>query len=151
MSVDLERPRVRASTWRLALAWTITAGLLAATLAPASWIAFLRGGGPGEEHVSAVLFGLVPFDKFVHFSLFAALSTAWVGALPPRWSTFGKVLAIVVVLAVGTELLQGLPIIARDGGVADGLADLIGGGSALAVLGLARFRRDRNRRSSTSS
>ncbi|MFO0956569.1 MAG: hypothetical protein U0800_03770 [Isosphaeraceae bacterium] len=126
--------------WRSGLAWAITAAVLLATLTPAAWVRALRGGMEGDGG-GPPLFGILPFDKLVHFALFAALAAGWTWALPARWSSFSKVLSIVAALSIGTELLQALPIIGRDAGLADGLADLIGGLSVASIFGTIRIVR----------
>lgn len=125
--------------WRWALAAALTTAVVLATLMPASWIQFLRRTGAGESEIPSLLFGFIPFDKAVHFSLFGVTAAAWVSAFSARWRSLGLVLLIIVVLAAGTELLQALPMIGRDGGLDDGLADMLGGMSAIVVVGLLRI------------
>jgi VanZ family protein len=74
--------------------------------------------------------GLIPhIDKLVHFGMFAGFSLLWMNARPPRprgraWGA--AVLAAALVLAVATEVAQGLPAVNRDPDPLDGLADAVG-------------------------
>jgi VanZ family protein len=61
-------------------------------------------------------------DKLVHASLFAAL------ALTGRWAGMvrGVLAGLLVLYAAGSELLQSIPLLERDGSVGDWVADAIG-------------------------
>jgi hypothetical protein len=106
---------------RWAIAWT--ALLLALCLAPNRIM-------PDEHSVPIKKY--VPYsDLAVHLGLFAGFVASWirVGRWPLRWVVI-PVLGLL--LAVGTEYAQGLPVIDRDPSLLDGLADGLG-----VVLGLA--------------
>lgn len=75
-------------------------------------------------------------DKLVHVGLFAVFGLLWARALAPArrgWSVF----AIGAMLAVGTELAQGLVVVDRDPDVLDALADLAGLGAGIVCYGVA--------------
>ena len=61
-------------------------------------------------------------DKLVHGSLFLAL------ALSGSWAGIGRIALAVLLLAYagGSELLQTIPALERDGSIADWLADAVG-------------------------
>lgn len=101
----------------VALAWT--AAILALCLPPASWLGIVEVVPTGEG------LPLPPPDKVVHFTLFAGFSVLWSAAAWPARRP-AMVLAAGLALAVITELWQELPFIARDGNLADGLADSAG-------------------------
>jgi hypothetical protein len=122
-------PRMPTDRWTW-FAWVATLVLLAACLAPKRYVP------PGER------FGprIPQQDKIVHFTVFAAFAFAWVragGASRPTFGRVSAVLAAAAVLAVGTELLQGLSVIGRDTDAFDALADLAGAGFG---AGLGRRR-----------
>jgi VanZ family protein len=73
-------------------------------------------------------------DKVAHFAMFAGFGFFWAASVRSKGSA-AKVLAAALVLAVATELLQGLPVVDRDPNVLDALADLVG-----AVTGIAAGR-----------
>jgi len=78
-------------------------------------------------------------DKVVHLGIFAVFAFLWmrVGTAPRRaW----KVLFFGVALAAISELGQELPIIHRDAGFADGLADSAGVAVGIAASALAARR-----------
>lgn len=120
--MDLDRWTVRA--------WVCTLILLALCLAPKRWVP------PGERVGSRIPHQ----DKLVHFGLFAAFGLCWAragrasGLSPAR---IAGVLAVSAVLAVGTEVAQGLEMIHRDPDPLDALADAAG---AVAGVGLAATR-----------
>lgn len=98
----------------LALAWTAVA--LALCLAPSHWF-------PQSESQSL---HLIPhLDKLVHATLFAGFGLLWMwaGASPRRWV---GILLAGTLLAVATEVIQGLPCVHRDPDLFDGLADIVG-------------------------
>lgn len=110
--------------WTL-LALAATAVILVLCLAPKRWVP------PGEQITPAVAHQ----DKVVHFVMFAAFGFLWAKSGPPGRLRAGKaavVLVGAVVLAVGTELAQGLEVINRDGDPMDALADV---GGAVAAVG----------------
>ena len=64
-------------------------------------------------------------DKVVHAGMFALFGWLWTiaaGGGRRGWA----VLAAGLVMAVGTEVVQGLPMVGRDPDVWDGLADTVG-------------------------
>ena len=81
-------------------------------------------------------------DKVVHVSLFAAL------ALTGRWAGIGRtVLATLLpVYAAGSELLQMVPALQRDGSLGDFLADVAGVLAGLLVWFLVTRAGERSRR-----
>ena len=112
-----------------AVAWTVL--LLVLCLAPARVF-------PDDQE--AIYKRYLPFsDLIVHFSLFAIFAASWVraGRWPWRWVV---VPLSGIILAVGTEWAQGLPIINRDPGVLDALADVIGVFAGLAGWAILRPR-----------
>ncbi len=66
-------------------------------------------------------------DKVVHFALFASYAILWMRTGPLERRRTAMVAASVLVLAIGTEALQGLPVIGRDPDLLDCLADVLGG------------------------
>jgi hypothetical protein len=118
---------------RTILAWLATALLLVLCLAP-KWT--VAGEGPSTHSVPHT-------DKVVHFGLFTMFGALWAraGGVTIGARRVAIVLAASLALAVGTEVAQGLPVIARDPDPLDALADSGGGlaGVALAIV-LARTR-----------
>jgi hypothetical protein len=116
--------------WRLWRAWVATVVLLALCLCPRAWIP--ERGGSGESR------GLPHADKVIHFTLFAVFAASWsaVGRSP---RARGAILAAGLALAVGTEALQGLPMIDRDPDPLDALADAVG--TVVGVVAAARVWR----------
>ncbi|MGE3820704.1 MAG: VanZ family protein [Isosphaeraceae bacterium] len=92
-----------------------------ATLLSLSLILWPKGMLPRSEAGPRLL---PHADKLIHFSLFCVCSAFWLAAGGRRFATL--VLAGGLVLAVGTELLQGMPIIQRDPDPLDALADTVG-------------------------
>ena len=114
-----------------AVAWTIL--ILVLCFLPADWL----GVAAVEEG-----FFRIPMpapDKVVHFTLFAGFAVLWTLASWPRRAAVA-VAAAGLALAVGTELGQNLPIVARDGNLLDALADSLGvlAGATLAPVYLGR-------------
>jgi hypothetical protein len=106
-----------------AIAWTVL--ILVCCLAPA------RAFPVDEEKATHKTFPHV--DHMVHFALFAGFVASWirVGRSPLRWVV---VPAIGLVLGVGTELAQAIPMINRDPTLSDGMADCFG-----VLIGLVGF------------
>ena len=77
------------------------------------------------------LFEIPNLDKVVHWGIFLLFGLFWLRVGSSRWRFLWVALAGLV-LAVVSEVVQSLPIIGRDGSVADGVTDLIG-----VLLGLA--------------
>jgi VanZ family protein len=77
--------------------------------------------GIGGEHPKS----FPHFDKVVHASIFAVFGLLWLRVIPGN-RRFLVVMVAGAALAVITEYGQSLPIIGRDGDVADGLADVCG-------------------------
>jgi hypothetical protein len=99
----------------LALAWT--ALILALCLTPSQWLP--RSESDGSP------FRIPHLDKVLHATMFAGFGLLWSWAVASR-KRWAGVLIAGALLAVGTEVLQGLPIVHRDGDFFDGLADLLG-------------------------
>lgn len=101
--------KVLASLW--------TAALLVACLYPIPHVRRWEHKQPSHK--------ITLVDKVAHMILFAGFGTLWLntGRSKPPWKS---VLCIGIVLAVGTEVLQGLPVIDRDPDPLDALADLLG-------------------------
>lgn len=111
---------------RTLLAWAGTLLLLVLCLTPKGFLPW------GNEDLPRKVPHL---DKLVHLAMFAGVCWLWTraGRGPSRLKAV-KVLAFASALAVGTELLQGLPRIDRDPDALDALADVVG---AIAGVGLA--------------
>ena len=97
------------------MAWIWTAVILVACWIPGRYLKDLESG-PSPDF---------PTDKVVHFTMFAGFAALWTRAGGGGWATF-RVFLIGALLAVGTELGQGLRIVARDPDVLDVTADLAG-------------------------
>jgi hypothetical protein len=93
--------------------------ILVLCLIPARWLG-LRDVVEAAEGLY-----LPPPDKIVHVTLFAGFSALWVAAAWPERRTWA-ILVAGLALAALTELGQDLPFVARDGNLADGLADSSG-------------------------
>jgi VanZ family protein len=82
--------------------------------------------------------GVIPHvDKLIHFGMFAGFSLLWMNARPPwpRGRTWwAAVLGAALVLAVVTEVAQGLPAVNRDPDPLDGLADAFGAFVAVGAI-----------------
>jgi hypothetical protein len=121
---------------RTVSAWAATALLLYCCLSPGSWT-------PVEKQTT----DRVPhFDKAVHLGLFGLFAALWMRAGPsePASRVRGRrvrVAAVALLLAVGTELAQAHPAIARDPDALDVLADVAGAFAGLAVVAPFGFRR----------
>ena len=78
-------------------------------------------------------------DKVNHFTAFAVLTALARFAYPGRrgWT----ILAAMLGVGVGIELLQALPVIARDAEIGDVVADLSGASTVLVVHRLTRGKR----------
>jgi VanZ family protein len=119
---------------RTLLPLAATALLLSLTLMPSSWIPRGEEGPRPIPHL----------DKVVHFVMFAGFALSWVlaGRSPrPSPTRVAAVLAAGFALAIGTELVQGLPQVARDPDPLDALADTAGtvaGVGLIAALGVGR-------------
>jgi len=103
--------------WWLAAAvfWTLL-------IMAACWLTLpIFGGGGGDESGARI----PHFDKIIHASMFAVFGVLWLRVIPGKWRFLAVVLAGTAFAAV-TEVVQNLPIIARDGEWADGLADVAG-------------------------
>lgn len=123
-------------------AWLWTAFLLVLCLLP-------RHLTP--ERSSAAMAATVPhLDKVVHFSLFAVFGLLWTRVFAPS-SRQRDVLVIGVLLAIGTELAQGLVVVDRDPNVLDALADLAGLVAGISGYGVLPPRRHGTSSSSASA
>src|SRR4051794_4181198 len=114
---------------RTLLPWGATLLLLTLCLLP-KWAI---PGGREEES-----FRKIPhLDKVIHFTMFAGVALLWSCAGPssvPTRSRAAAVLAVSFALAVGTELLQGLPQIERDPDPYDALADVAGAAAGVVAV-----------------
>ncbi len=72
-------------------------------------------------------------DKVVHLAMFAVFGLLWMRACPESRSKATFIFAAGVVLAIGTELAQGLSLIARDPDPLDALADVVGTAIGIAL------------------
>ena len=108
-----------------AVVWTLT--IVALCLLPGFWI--------NEVEKGSSWFQLPNFDKLVHSVIFVLFSILWlrVGSSRSRymWVVVGG-----LALGAGTELLQNLPVVGRDGNLSDALTDVAG---VLVGLAAARF------------
>lgn len=93
--------------------------------------------GTGGEHPKR----FPHLDKVVHAGIFAVFGLLWLRVIPGK-HRFLVVVAAGAALAAITEFGQNLPIIGRDGEVADGLFDVLGVFLAypLAMLFFRRLR-----------
>ncbi len=107
----------------LAGSWTLV--ILALCWLPRSLLP-VREHGPKPEFVPNL-------DKAVHLGIFAVFAVLWMRA-GTSGSRAGKVLILGLALAVVSELGQNLPIVNRDAGLPDGLADALG-----LLVGLAAY------------
>ncbi len=112
----------RLQRFRLAAAivWTLT--IMALCWLSPRWVQ--------KVEKSSSFFELPGLDKVVHWGIFCVFAVLWLRASKSsrRWYVALGGLA----LAAITELVQNLPIINRDGNVADTITDLIG-----VLIGLA--------------
>ena len=84
----------------------------------------------------------IPYvDKVVHFLLFAGFVFLWWQAWEERPARLARIVGAGIALAVLTELGQAIPILGRDAGLDDLVADLAGCG--LAVVGILWAERRR--------
>jgi len=114
-------------------AWAWTAMILAACWFPRTLM-------PVDE-TRHRLHRVPHLDKLVHFSMFAGFGLLWMRVDPARRRGLG-VLAGGCLLAIVSELGQGLPIVHRDPSVLDGLADTLGLVAGMAATSPARRRGD---------
>jgi VanZ family protein len=77
--------------------------------------------GTGGEHPKR----FPHLDKVVHAGIFAVFGLLWLRVIPGK-HRFLVVVAAGAALALITEYGQSLPIVGRDGELADGLADVLG-------------------------
>ena len=105
---SMASPKVWAAAWTLAL--------LAGCLAPGR---VTRRWEPDRPRAGSLL------DKAAHFAMFAGFGALWMRAGSGDRAA-ARVAALGAVLAVATEVLQGLPLIRRDPDILDVLADLAG-------------------------
>lgn len=105
-------------------AWLCTAVLLILCLLPRHLTPERRSSAPPVPHL----------DKVVHCAMFLAFGLLWARAVAPARQA-RTILLVGAMLAVGTELAQGLPFVGRDPDVLDALADIAG-----LVAGVASYR-----------
>ena len=105
-------------------AWAWTALILGACWFPRSWMP-VHEAGPKVQRVPHL-------DKVVHFTMFLGFGLLWMRAVPGRRGALG-VLAGGFLLAVVSELGQAMPLVNRDPGLLDTLADLLGLVAGMAV------------------
>ncbi len=104
----------------LAIAWTITLVI---------GLSLPRGAVPD-------LGGLFDFDKLIHAAIFACFAGLWLlGTRGPWWPRAGGVLLAAIVLAFGTEWLQGALRGGRTPDLYDAIADIIGASVVMIVHG----------------
>lgn len=84
--------------------------------------------------------GLLPWDKAEHFLAFYVLTGLSAAAFPG--GRIWIVVAAMLALGAGIEIVQGLPFVHRDADVHDWLADGVGVVFALAPMLLSRWRRE---------
>jgi VanZ family protein len=110
-------PDRRLKTYRLSLAvlWTLT--ILALCWLPGDFVRDV------EEESS--LFEIPNLDKVIHWGIFLLFTTLWLRVGSSRWRFVWVGLAGLL-LAILSELGQMLPIVGRDGNLADGVTDCIG-------------------------
>ncbi len=106
-------------------AWFVTVLLVGLCLWPKSWM-------PAGKHESAP--GIPNADKVAHFGLFACYAMAWMRTGPLSRRRTALVVASVVGMAIGTEVLQGIPFLGRDPDVLDCVADGLGGLFGVALV-----------------
>ena len=100
----------------LAVVWTFVILVLCWT--PADWLPVKETGESGWD--------LPHKDKFVHAGVFLVFAVLWLEATRGKPGRFAWVAVAGIAIAVVTELGQNLPILRRDGEVADALADSVG-------------------------
>ena len=115
-----------------AIAWTCL--LLTLVLTPERML-------PTDETLPTKRYFLRP-DLAVHFTLFVGFAWSWIRAIRSR-RRWVLVAAAGLLLAIGTEWIQGFSFVDRDPDLSDGLADCAGVAMGLAAAAL--FRRDRGR------
>jgi VanZ family protein len=131
---------------RTLLAWAGTALLLALCLMPKAWINTLMPEAWITTRSTESPRRFPHLDKVIHFTMFAGFGFLWTrAARSPMRSRAARVLTAAIALAVGTELAQGLPQIARDPDVFDALADTVGAATGVGVVALGVRVRDGQR------
>ncbi len=111
--------------WRSVVAWLWTALILVACWTPGRHLP-MNEVPSGFRHLPHV-------DKLVHASMFGGFGLVWMAARPSR-RRWQRILLFGLLLAVLSELGQGLPIIDRDPDIWDALADGVG-----LMLGMGLF------------
>jgi len=112
---------------RAFLAWSWTASILALCWFPRSLMP-VKEAGPGP-------IGIPHLDKVVHFGLFAVFALLWARATGHQ---LRRVFLAGCGLAILTELGQMVPVVGRDAGLDDGLADVVGVAAGLGAYLLSR-------------
>ena len=109
------------------VAWLGTLVVVGLCLWPKSWMPINESAARTPTHV----------DKVIHFAMFATFGILWTRGRTPATKHAALVFAGAVVLAVATELLQGIPAIGRDSDPLDALADVVGGFMGIALVSAA--------------
>jgi hypothetical protein len=108
----------------LAVAWTLVILVLCWT--PADWLPVKETEGQGWD--------LPHKDKIVHAGMFFVFALLWLEATRGKPGRFAWVATAGIALAAITELGQNIPLLRRDGEIADAVAD-----SAGVLIGLWLF------------
>jgi hypothetical protein len=85
-------------------------------------LCWLPGQVVNELESGAGWFKLPNLDKLVHAWIFVVFSILWSRVWPSRYR-FARIALAGLGLAILTELVQTVPILGRDGNVADAIAD----------------------------
>jgi len=99
----------------MAALWTLV--ILALCWMPGTWVHEVGKGSPW--------FTIPDFDKVVHWGIFSVFSVLWLRVGQSR-GRYAWVVLAGVALAAGSEMVQNLPIVGRDGEMADFWTDLFG-------------------------
>jgi hypothetical protein len=102
---------------RLAMASMWTIAILVLCWMPVDWIE--------ETEQGSGWFEIPNLDKLIHWGIFVAFAVLWLRVGRSRWR-YAWVALGGLALAVITEVVQSLPLVARDGNVADSVSDMIG-------------------------
>lgn len=109
-----------------AISWTLV--IMALCWLSPVWVQRLEREAPAW-------FELPNLDKVIHWGIFCAFAVLWLRTSRSPHRYWVVTLAGIALAAI-TEAVQNLPIIQRDGSVADAIADLIGVLIGLAIASL---------------